>query len=160
MLFTLYGLQLDIPKEYKIQIWKGFRFYEGTVEISDFQNNVIRMDWNDLDKIIGKYKTPTEFFKEHLDKVRCDKDVVEFKLEQFPWDEKKDHTYEFHKLSYTTARKFPKKEIHDFLIGFGVFCHVTNRFIIIQYRPPGQKSDFEETALSIIRSFRCRCEEP
>jgi hypothetical protein len=159
MRFQLYGFQLDIPKEYKIQIWKGSLYYEGTIEISDFENNLIKMDWNELNKIIETYESPNEFFKSHLNPIKEDKDVVEYNLQEIPWEEQIDHAFAFHKFTYKTERKFPKKEIHDFILGFGEFCHVTNRFVVIQYRPPSNKIDFEETAMKIIKSFKCKCDQ-
>jgi hypothetical protein len=159
MLFSLYGLEMDVPKEYKIQIYKGSLFYEGTFEITDFEDNLIRVDWNELGKLISQHQSPSHYFQDYLDKVKSDKEVVELRVEEFPVDPRKGHDYYFHKLSYTTARKFPKKEIRDFIIGFGIYCYVSNRLVIIQYRPPQGKVDFEEKALEIIKSFRCRCED-
>lgn len=148
-----------MPKEYQIIVWKGSLFYEGTVEIIGHGGNMIKMDWNDLSKIIPKYQKPEDFFKENIKRVERDRDVAEFKLETYPWEGDANHEYYFHRLSYKTVRKFPKKEISDYIIGLGIFCHISNRFIVLQYRPPEKGNDLGEKALNIIKSFRCRCSE-
>ncbi|MEM4644454.1 MAG: hypothetical protein QW748_03635, partial [Candidatus Methanomethylicaceae archaeon] len=61
MIFQIYGLQVDVPREYKIILWKDSVFYEGTVEIHDNFGNMIKMDWNDLTKLLQKYRSPEEF---------------------------------------------------------------------------------------------------
>ena len=159
MIFRIYGLQVDVPKEYKIILWKDSVFYEGTVEIHGYEGNMIKMDWNDLTKIIQKSPSPEDFFKENLDRIKEDKDIVDPKLERYSWEGDPDHEYYFHKLSYKSVRKFPRKEISDYIIGLGVFCKNSNRFILLQYRPPEKSSDLGAKALEIIKSFRCLCGE-
>lgn len=159
MIFQIYGLLVDIPKEYKIILWKDSLFYEGTVEIHDNSGNMIKMDWNDLTKILQKYHSPEEFFQENIKRIREDPNILEPKLETYSWDADADHDYYFHKLSYRAVRKFPRKEISDYIIGLGVFCKNSNRFILLQYRPPEKSPDLGEKALGIIKSFKCRCEE-
>ncbi|MGQ9760143.1 MAG: hypothetical protein ACUVQ5_06225 [Candidatus Methanomethylicaceae archaeon] len=160
MLFCIYGLQLDAPKEYQIILWKGSMYHEGTVDIMEHGGKLIKMDWNDLSRIITKFSTPEEFFISNIKKVKEDRDVVDFKLENFPWEGGENHEYYFHKLSYKVVRKFPRKEFSDYIIGLGVFCHNSNRFIVLQYRPPEKGNDLDDKALEIISSFRCRCTEP
>ncbi len=155
MLFSLYGLEIDVPKEMKIQIFKGSLYYEGTAEFMDYEKNVIKMDWIDLNNVIKNFPTPADFFKDNFDKIKKDPNI-EFSLEQYPC-EIEGHPCDFHKFTYTTKRKFPKKEIHDYIIGLGVYCFESNRFILIQYRPP-EKGAIEEQAKHIIGSFRCRHE--
>lgn len=159
MIFRIYGLQLDIPREYLIVLWKGSHFLEGSVEIQDFFGNIIKMDWNDLNKFIDKYKTPEEFFKQNLEKIKQDKSVRDYKLDTYALEYGESHPYYFHKLSYKVVSGFPKKEIIDYLIGLGVFCLNTNRFILLQYRPPEKGRDLGDRAVEIIKSFRCNCFE-
>ena len=158
MIFQIYGLQLDIPKEYKIILWKDSVFYEGTVEIHADASNMIKLDWNDLTKVLQKYSSPEEFFRENIERIKEDPDIIEPKLETYSWSGDPDHDYYFHKLSYKAVRKFPRKEISDYIIGLGIFCKNSNRFILLQYRPPEKSPDLGEKAFEIIKSFKCRCE--
>lgn len=157
MLFSIYGLEFDVPKEFKIQIYKGSLYYEGTVEFMDFQNNIIKVDWNEKDKIMGRNSTLKEFFQEFLGKIKTERDLSKFDLKEFPHKGIADHEYYFYKLAYVTVRKFPYKEISDYIIGFGHLCNKSNRVVLIQYRPPAGQAGIEETVMEIIRSFRCRC---
>lgn len=83
MIFQIYGLQLDIPKEYKIILWKDSVFYEGTVEIHDNLGNIIKMDWNDLTKVLQKYHSPEDFFKENIERIQDDPDILDPKIETY-----------------------------------------------------------------------------
>ena len=159
MLFSIYGLEFDVPKESKIQIYKGSLYFEGTVEFTDFENNVVKADWNGTEKVLGRRRNVKEFFKDFLDKIRADRDVIKFDLQEFPHEGLTDHEYYFYKLTYTTERKFPHKELSDYLIGFGSVCKGTDRIVVIQYRPPPGKAGVEDAVMRIIRSFRSRCSE-
>jgi hypothetical protein len=159
MLFSIYGLEFDVPKESKIQIYKGSLYFEGTVEFTDFENNIIKADWNNTGKVLGEGRDVKEFFKDFLEKVRADRDVSKYDLKEFSHEGLAGHDYYFYKLEYTTERKFPHKELQDYLIGFGAICKNTDRVIVIQYRPPTGKAGAEESVMDIIRSFRCRCED-
>ncbi len=159
MQFSIYGLEFDVPKEYKIQIWKGSLFFEGTVEFMDFQNNLVRVDWNDMAKVMGAHTNMREFFDDYLGKIKAEKTLSNFDLKEFPHEGMGDHEYYFYKLSYTTFRKFPHKEISDYIIGFGALCRHTGRTVVIQYRPPEGQPGIEDVVMGIIRSFRCRCAE-
>lgn len=159
MIFRIYGLQLNLPKEYLINLWKGSNFLEGSVEIQDIFGNVIKMDWNDLNKFIDKYKTPEEFFKPNLERVKQDKSIRDYRIDTYVLDFDENHPYHFHKLSYKVISGFPKKEIFDYLIGLGVFCMNTNRFILLQYRPPEKGKDLGDKAIEIMKSFKCNCFE-
>jgi hypothetical protein len=159
MFFSLYGLEFDVPKEYKIQIYKGSLFFEGTVEFMDFQGNTIKVDWNEIDKTLGKDRSIKEFFTDYFNKIKAERTLSKFDLKEFPHEGLSGHEYYFYKLSYTTFRRFPHKEIVDYLIGLGVVCHNNNRVIIIQYRPPEGQAGLEDIVMGIIRSFRCRCAE-
>src|SRR5512136_2762650 len=119
MLFSIYGLEFDVPKEYKIQIYKGSLFFEGTVEFMDFQNNTMKADWNAADRVLGTERNVRSFFKAYLEKNKAERAIEKFDLREFPHDGMADHDYYFYKLSYTTGRKFPRKEITDYIIGFG-----------------------------------------
>lgn len=157
MLFSIYGLEFDIPKEFKIQIYKGSLYYEGTVEFMDFQGNTIKADWNETDKVVGKGRSIKEFFKEFLDKIKAERDLSKFELVEHQHDGLAEHQYYSYKLSYTTVRKFPYKEITDYIIGLGVVCGRRNRVMVIQYRPPEGQPGIEDIVMEIVRSFRCRC---
>jgi hypothetical protein len=157
MLFSIYGLEFDVPKESKIQIYKGSLYFEGTVEFTDFENNVIKADWNDTSKVLGARRNIKDFFKDFLDKIRADRDVTKFDLQEFPHEGLAEHDYYFYKLVYVTERKFPHKELSDYLIGFGMICKNTDRVVVIQYRPLTGQAGAEEAVMKIIRSFRCRC---
>jgi hypothetical protein len=157
MLFSIYGYDFDVPKEYKIQIYKGSLFFEGTAEFMDFEGNIIKADWNDADKTLGKNRSVKEFFDNFLSKIKADAALSKFDLKEFAHEGMADHEYYFYKLDYTTYRKFPHKEIHDYLIGFGALCSKNNRVVVIQYRPPEGKAGNEDQVMKIIRFFRCRC---
>lgn len=159
MIFRIYGLQLNVPKEYLITLWKGSHFFEGSVEIQDNAENVIRMDWNDLNKFIDRYKTPEDFFKPNIERVKQDRSVRDHTLNTYDFESDENHPYYFHKLSYRVVSGFPKREIVDYLVGLGVFCMNTNRFVLLQYRPPERGKDLGDLAVEIIRSFKCNCFE-
>lgn len=159
MLFSLYGLEFDAPKETKIQIYKGSLFFEGTVEFTDFENNVVKVDWNGTEKVLGTHRNIRDFFNNFLGKIKADRDVTKYDLKEFPHEGMGDHEYYFYKLAYTTERKFPHKELSDYIIGFGAICRNEDRIVVIQYRPITGQAGAEEMVLNLIRSFRCRCTE-
>jgi hypothetical protein len=159
MIFRIYGFQIEMPIQYYVTIWKGSSFYEGTIEIFDEIGNIIRIDWNNLNKIIDKYKTPKDFFEKNIEEIKKIKSTYDYKLENYNWNSDINHDYYFHKLSYKIITKFPKREISDYIIGFGVFCKNSNRFITIQYRPPEKGKDIGDKAIEIISSFKCYCLE-
>ncbi|MCS7098292.1 MAG: hypothetical protein NZ922_04880 [Candidatus Methanomethyliaceae archaeon] len=159
MIFQMYGLRIDVPREYYIIVWKGSHFFEGSVEVHDITENIIKMDWNNLNKFINTYKSPEDFFRPNLEKIKQDKDIRDYKLETYSMNFDENHPYYFHKISYKILAGFPKREYHDYLIGLGVFCMNTNRFILLQYRPPEKGKDIGDKALEIIKSFSCRCFE-
>jgi hypothetical protein len=157
MLFSIYGLEFDVPKEFKIQIYKGSLFFEGTVEFTDFQNNTIKADWNAADKVLGEERDVHCFFKAFLDRIKAERQLEKFDLKEITHDGMAGHDYYFYNLTYTTARKFPRKEISDYLIGFGSTCKEDDRVIVIQYRPPEGQAGIKDTVLDIIHSFRWMC---
>jgi hypothetical protein len=157
MLFSLYGLEFDVPKEYKIQIYKGSLFFEGTVEFTDFQGNTIKADWNAADRVLGEERNVHSFFKEFLDKIKAQPQLEKFELKEIPHDGMVGHDYYFYDLTYTTGRKFPRKEISDFLVGFGSVCKEDDRVVVIQYRPPEGQAGIKDIVMDIIRSFRWKC---
>lgn len=159
MLLRVYGLQIDVPKEYSVMISRGSSFIEGIIEISDNAGNAIRLDWNDLNKFINKYRTPEEFFRSHLENVKQDKSIREYKVEHYTLDFDNAHPYDFHKLSYKVVGGFPKREVIGYIVCLGVYCLNTNRFIIVQYRSPDKGKDLGDKAVEIVRSFRCKCFE-
>lgn len=157
MLFSLYGLEFNVPKEFKIQIYKGSLFFEGTVEFSDFQGNTIKADWNASDKVLGKGRDIRAFFTAYLEKIRAERQIEKFDLKEIAHDGMAGHGYYFYCLEYSTVRKFPFKEIKDYLIGFGSLCQEDDRVIVIQYRPPEGQAGIRETVFDIIHSFRWKC---
>lgn len=150
-------MEFDVPKEYKIQIYKGSLFYEGTVEFMDFQGNDVKVDWNETDKVLGTSGSLREFFGDFLGKIKAERDLAKFDLRELPYEGNPDHEHYFYKLAYTTVRKFPRKEISDYILGFGSLCRNTNRVVVIQYRPPEGQPGIEDIVVGIMRSFRCRC---
>src|SRR5512136_2435713 len=150
MLFSIYGLEFDVPKEYKIQIYKGSLFFEGTVEFMDFEGNTLKVDWNASDKVLGKERDVRSFFKAFLERIKAERALEKFDLREFPHDGMVGHDYYFYKLTYTTGRKFPRKEISDYIIGFGAFCREDDRVIVIQYRPPLGQAGIEDVVMNII----------
>ncbi len=83
MLFSIYGISFDVPKESKIQVWKGSLYFEGTVEFADFQNNSVKVDWNDMEKVLGN-RSVREFFNEYLEKIKVERALSKFDLKEFP----------------------------------------------------------------------------
>ncbi len=150
-------MEFDVPKEYKVQIYKGSLFFEGTVEFMDFQGNTLKVDWNAADRVLGKDRDIHKFFKNFLDRIKSERQLEKFDLKELTHEGMAGHDYYFYDLTYTTGRKFPRKEINDFLIGFGSVCKEDDRVVVMQYRPPEGQPGIRDSMLEIIRSFRWKC---
>lgn len=158
MLLAIYGMELDIPKEYFVSITKGSLYFKGDIEISDHFRHVIRLFWDDLDEFRKSYETPEEFYQEKVGSIERDKDLVEIRTETFHWGgEDEGHRAHFHKISYSTKKRFTK-ELHHCIIGLVVFCGVCSRRYLLFNEYYENKNEFEETALKVLGSFRCRCD--
>ncbi|MDI9644621.1 MAG: hypothetical protein QFX35_05320 [Candidatus Verstraetearchaeota archaeon] len=158
MLLSIYGIELQIPKEYFVYVTKGSLYFKGDLEISDHFKHVVRLFWDDLDEFKKIYESPEEFYKEKLGSIERDKDLVRIKADVFSWSgADENHPFHFHKISYSTRKRFTK-ELHHCMIGLVAFCEACSRRYILFYEHYGEKDDYEETALELLDSFRCRCD--
>lgn len=159
MLLAIYGIELDIPKEYFVSITKGSLYFKGDLEISDHFKHVVHVFWDDLDEFKRVYPSPEAFFKDKVGAIEGDKDLVSIKTEVFDWKgADSNHPGHFHKISYSTKKRFTK-ELHHCMIGLVAFCEVCSRRYLLFNEYYENKNEFEETALKILGSFRCRCSQ-
>ncbi|MCQ8892214.1 MAG: hypothetical protein NQU41_02390 [Candidatus Methanosuratincola sp.] len=157
MLLSIYGIELDVPKEYFVSITKGSLYFKGDLEVSDHFKHVIRVFWDDLDEFRKIYPSPQDFFEEKVSAIKNDRDLVGITSDVFSWGgADANHPAHFHKISYSTKKRFTK-ELHHCIIGLVAFCEVCSRRYLLFNEYYENKNEFEETALKILGSFRCRC---
>uniref|UniRef100_A0A7C3N4R4 Uncharacterized protein n=1 Tax=Candidatus Methanomethylicus mesodigestus TaxID=1867258 RepID=A0A7C3N4R4_9CREN len=157
MKFSIFGFELDVPKEYYIFVVKDSLYYRGGIDISDHFKHNLKILWDDLDEFKNSYNTPLDFFQSKYDKIKEDKDLVAISSEEFKWDLSKDHPYHFHKISYTTKKRFTKELSHT-LIGLVIHCNTTSRYYLLFHEYSENKNEFEPKALSMMKSFNCNCD--
>lgn len=159
MLLSIYGIELDVPKEYFVSITKGSLYFKGDLEISDHFKHTVTVFWDDLDEFKKVYSSPEDFFKDKVEAIENDNDLVGIKTEVFNWPGTDSaHPSHFHKIAYSTKKRFTK-ELHHCIIGLVAFCEEWNRRYLLFNEYYHNDNSFEETALKIIGSFRCRCNE-
>ena len=89
------------------------------------------------------------------------KKIADLTLDKRPWLLIPDHDALLYKVVYTT-KPVLGREVHRKVLGLGVYCERSNRFIVIYNESSdekGKKPMPDDVILSIIESFRCLCEE-
>ncbi|MBC7120342.1 MAG: hypothetical protein H5T33_01990 [Candidatus Methanosuratus sp.] len=158
MLLSIYGMELDMPKEYFVSITKGSLYFKGDLEVSDHSKHIVQVFWDDLDEFKKVYSAPEEFFKDKVGAIENDRDLVGIKTEVFSWaGADANHPAHFHKIAYSTKKRLTK-ELHHCMIGLLAFCEVCSRRYLLFNEYYENKNEFEETALKMLGSFRCRCD--
>ncbi len=159
MILSIYGFEIDVPKEYFIFLTKDSLYYRGGIDISDHFKHSLKILWDDLDEFKANYALPVDFFNEKTNVIKRDKDLVSINTEEYPWDNPGNHPFHFHKILYTTKRRFTK-ELTTNVLGLVVQCIDTSRYFLLFYEFQGDKNEFEEKAKTMMKSFKCRCDVP
>ncbi len=157
MILSIYGFELDVPKEYTIFITKDSLYYRGSIDISDHFKHTLKILWDDLDEFKANYALPVDFFNEKIGAIKRDKDLVSVNSEEYPWGNSGAHPFHFHKIWYTTKRRFTK-ELNANVLGLVIQCLETSRYFLLFYEFPEQMNEFEEKAKTMMKSFKCNCD--
>ncbi|HPC27635.1 MAG TPA: hypothetical protein PKX17_02805 [Candidatus Methanomethylicus sp.] len=156
MILSIYGFEIDVPKEYFILITKDSLYYRGSIDISDHFKHTLKILWDDLDEFKANYATPKDFFEEKINAIKRDKDLVSVDSETYTWANAGEHPFHFHKIWYATKRRFTK-ELNTAILGLVVQCLETSRYYLLFYEFQEGKNEFEEKAKTMMGSFKCNC---
>ncbi len=157
MILSIYGFEIDVPKEYYIFITKDSLYYRGSIDVSDHFKHTLKILWDDLDEFKANYALPSDFFSEKINAIKNDKDLVSVDSEEYTWDNAGAHPYHFHKISYTT-KKLLTKPLSTTILGLVVQCLESSRYFLIFYEFHEGKDEFEEKAKAMMKSFKCNCD--
>jgi len=159
MILSIYGFEIDVPKEYFIFITKDSLYYRGSIDVSDHFKHTLKILWDDLDEFKANYTAPKDFFEEKINAIKRDKDLVSVDSETYEWVNTGEHPFHFHKIWYTTKRRFTK-ELNTTVLGLVVQCLETSRYYLLFYEFQEGKNEFEEKAKTMMGSFKCNCSTP
>jgi len=161
---SLYGLSVKIPREWRVKIADRTSYESGGFSLVSPTAGDINVIWAQLDQFKRQYPTPEAYFETQFKQLEEDakkKRILDLSIDKRPWLLIPDHKALLYKVTYTT-KPILGREVHRKVLGLGVYCEKSNRFIIIYNESSDEKNQKpmpDDVILSVMESFRCLCDE-
>ena len=153
-----------MPREWRVKIADKTSYEMGGFSLVSPTAGDVNVAWTQLDQFKRQFPTIESYFNAQFKQLEEDvrkKKIADLTLDKRPWLLIPDHDALLYKVTYTT-KPVLGREVHRKVLGLGVYCERSNRFIVIYNESSdekGKKPMPDDVILSIIESFRCLCEE-
>jgi len=149
--FSVFDFEGEIPEGWRIQLSHKSDYFKGTLKLISPSKGEVDLLWAPLDRFKDQYPNPEAYFDSDFEKLKADKNITGLRIEKEAGEQTADHLSTFHKISYL------EKQVQRRVMGVGIYCRKTDRFIILYCDYSSDKTVVPEQVIEkTLRSFRCK----